>query len=41
VGAVNTRSGDRVVIGPNEAVDDDLYVVANEVVVDGTVRGDS
>src|SRR5919202_853906 len=39
-GTVDTRSGDRVVIGSGEEVDDDLYVFANEVIVDGTVRGD-
>jgi cytoskeletal protein CcmA (bactofilin family) len=38
-GTVDTRSGDRVVIGSDEEVGDDLYVFANEVVVDGTVRG--
>src|SRR5215210_5140047 len=38
--AVETRSGDSVVIGPDEAVDDDLYVTASEVVVDGTIGGD-
>ena len=40
VGALETRSGDSVVIGPDEVVEDDLYVTANEVVVDGTIRGD-
>lgn len=39
-GTVDTRSGDRVVISSDEEVGDDLYVFANEVVVDGTVRGD-
>ena len=38
--AVETRSGDEVVIGPDEVLDDDLYVTANRVVVDGTIRGD-
>jgi cytoskeletal protein CcmA (bactofilin family) len=38
--AVETRSGDSVVIGPDEVVDDDLYVTANNVVIDGTIRGD-
>jgi cytoskeletal protein CcmA (bactofilin family) len=37
---METRSGDRVVIGSNEDINDDLYVSANEIVVDGTVRGD-
>jgi cytoskeletal protein CcmA (bactofilin family) len=40
VGALETRSGDEVVIGPDEVIEDDLYVTAGEVVVDGTVRGD-
>jgi cytoskeletal protein CcmA (bactofilin family) len=40
VGALETRSGDEVVIGPDEVIEDDLYVTASEVVVDGTVRGD-
>jgi cytoskeletal protein CcmA (bactofilin family) len=40
VGALETRSGDEVVIGPDEVIEDDLYVTANEVIVDGTVRGD-
>jgi cytoskeletal protein CcmA (bactofilin family) len=38
--AVETRSGDSVVIGPDEVIDDDLYVTANNVVIDGTIRGD-
>ena len=38
--AMETRSGDRVVIDSNEVIDDDLYVAANEVVVNGTIRGD-
>ena len=39
-GEVETRSGQEVRIGPDEVVEDDLYVTANEVVVDGTVEGD-
>src|SRR5215207_1419398 len=38
--AVETRSGDSVVIGPDEVVEDDLYVTANNVIIDGTIRGD-
>ncbi len=38
--AVETRSGDEIVIGPDEIIEDDLYVTANEVVVEGTVEGD-
>jgi cytoskeletal protein CcmA (bactofilin family) len=40
VWAVESRSGDVVVIGPDEVIEDDLYVTANEVVVEGTVEGD-
>ncbi len=40
VGAVETRGGDEVVIGPDEVIEDDLYVAANEVLVDGTIQGD-
>src|SRR5918997_4106520 len=40
VWAVESRSGNEVVIGPNEVIEDDLYVTANEVVVEGTVEGD-
>jgi hypothetical protein len=39
VRAVETRSGDAVVIGPDEETEDDLYVFANEIVVEGTVGG--
>lgn len=40
VWAVESQSGDQVIIGPDEVVDDDLYATANQVVVEGTVRGD-
>ena len=40
VGALETRSGDEVVIGPDQVIEDDVYVTANEVIVDGTIRGD-
>ena len=39
-GAIETRSGDDVVIGSDEVVKDDLYVGADNVTVDGTVEGD-
>lgn len=29
-----------MIIGPDEVVDDDLYATANQVVVEGTIRGD-
>lgn len=38
--AFDGREGDRIVIGADEVVDDDLYVGAEEVIVDGTIRGD-
>lgn len=38
--AAETRTGDRVVIGPDEVLRDDLYAGADTVVVDGTVEGD-
>src|SRR5215208_2356250 len=38
--AVESQSGDQVIIGPDEVVDDDLYATASQVVVEGTVEGD-
>ena len=38
--AFDGRGGDRVVIGADEVVDDDLYVGAEEFVLDGQVNGD-
>lgn len=38
--AIETRTGEDVVIGADEVVDDDLYVGANSVTVEGTVEGD-
>ncbi len=38
--AVDRRSGDRVVIGANEIITDDLLVTAGTVVIDGRVVGD-
>jgi cytoskeletal protein CcmA (bactofilin family) len=40
VWAAESRSGEQVIIGPEEVIDDDLYATANEVVVEGTIRGD-
>lgn len=37
--AVELRSGASVVVGPNERVDDDLYVTGNEITISGTVNG--
>jgi hypothetical protein len=38
--AADFRGGDRVVIGPNQVINDDLYVAASEIQIDGTVKGD-
>lgn len=34
------RAGDEVIIGPDQVIDDDLYVAARIVTIDGTVKGD-
>ena len=38
--AFDGREGERVVIATDEVIEDDLYVGANEFVLDGTVKGD-
>jgi len=38
--AFGSREGDKVVIATDEVVEDDLYLFADEAVIDGTVRGD-
>jgi len=38
--AFDGRSGDKLNIGSEEVIDDDLYVSADEFVLDGTVNGD-
>lgn len=38
--AVLLRSGEEVSIGPRETVNDDLYVAAKTLIVDGTIQGD-
>jgi cytoskeletal protein CcmA (bactofilin family) len=38
--AFEGRSGEQVVIGAGEVIDDDLYVAATSVTVDGTIKGD-
>lgn len=40
VSAFDGREGTRIVIGPDEVIEDDLYVGAEEVIVDGTIEGD-
>ena len=39
--AYDGRGGDKVIIQSGQTVDDDLYVGANEFVLDGTVNGDA
>lgn len=38
--AAELREGERLVVGAGEVVEEDLYAVGGEVVVEGTVRGD-
>ena len=38
--AADPRGGDQIVIGRDEVVADDLYLVGNSVTIDGTVKGD-
>jgi cytoskeletal protein CcmA (bactofilin family) len=38
--AFDGRSGDRVVIGKDEVINDDLYLSGREIIVDGTINGD-
>jgi cytoskeletal protein CcmA (bactofilin family) len=40
VSAADTRGGEQVLIGREEVINDDLYVAANTVTIDGTVKGD-
>ena len=40
VSAADFRSGDDVVIGANEVIDDDLFAAGNRVEINGTVTGD-
>jgi len=38
--AVEFKGGEEVVIGPDEVIEDDLYVGAGTVTIDGTIKGD-
>ena len=38
--AFERRGGETIVIGPDEVIEDDLYVGANTFILNGTVRGD-
>ena len=40
VHAFEGRDGEKVVVGTDEVVEDDLYVGANEFILEGTVKGD-
>ena len=40
VAAFEGREGDHIVIGPDEVIEDDLYVGAESVTIDGVVDGD-
>ncbi len=39
-GAADVRSGDAVLVGPGETIDDDLYAFAATITIQGTVNGD-
>jgi cytoskeletal protein CcmA (bactofilin family) len=38
--AADNRTGQTVTVGPNEVVNDDLYVAANTIEIQGTINGD-
>jgi hypothetical protein len=38
--AFDGRSGDRLVIGKDEVINDDLYLAGEEILVEGTINGD-
>jgi hypothetical protein len=38
--AFDGRSGDRIVIGKDEVINEDLYLGGTEIIVDGTINGD-
>lgn len=40
VQAADFRGGDRVVIGADQVINDDLFITAQDIVIDGTVNGD-
>ncbi len=39
-GAVEFKGGGEVVIGPGEVIEDDLYVGADTITIEGTIKGD-
>jgi len=38
--AVEFKGGEEVVIGPDEVIEDDLYVGAGTITIEGTIKGD-
>ena len=38
--AADLRSGDTVTVASGEVVEDDLYIAAESIVIDGTINGD-
>ena len=40
VAAFDGREGDHIVIGPDEVIEDDLYIGAQTVTIDGVIEGD-
>jgi hypothetical protein len=38
--AVEFKGGDEVIVGPGEVIEDDLYVGAETIVIEGTIKGD-
>ncbi len=38
--AFDGRSDDRIVIGKDEVINDDLYLAGSDIIIDGTVNGD-
>jgi len=40
VWAVEFKGGEEVIIGPDEVIEDDLYVGAEKIVIEGTIKGD-
>jgi hypothetical protein len=38
--AFDGRGGDRIIIGKDEIIDEDLYLGASEIIIEGTINGD-
>ena len=39
-GAAEFKGGREVIVGPGEVIEDDLYVGADTITIEGTIRGD-